>query len=215
MPFQAMLMTTASSEPDNGRRYRDKDNRACSEVDDDDEVDSEDDDEWSGENDEMDATIIAAVNGDLALAAVLIPFLHRDLRSAVQSKVENWQYHAAAGENVSTTGNSSAGGNGSNSSQGESPSGNKKRRRSDSRPRGRKDEEDDDEDNGGDDGGIDGDGHDLPGSPNQALPLLACPFYKRDPQKYNIQHITSRGQAKKTDYRSCAGPGFKSIQRLK
>ncbi|KAK3370971.1 hypothetical protein B0T24DRAFT_512290, partial [Lasiosphaeria ovina] len=44
--------------------------------------------------------------------------------------------------------------------------------------------------------------------------LLACPFHKRDPVKYGIQHGNS-GNGKKHRYRACMGPGFKSVQRLK
>jgi len=42
---------------------------------------------------------------------------------------------------------------------------------------------------------------------------LACPFYKLNPAKYSVQQpIRDKND---TNYRSCAGPGFKSIQRLK
>jgi hypothetical protein len=39
--------------------------------------------------------------------------------------------------------------------------------------------------------------------------LLACPFYKYDPRKYTCTSST------RTKYRTCAGPGFDSIARLK
>jgi hypothetical protein len=38
---------------------------------------------------------------------------------------------------------------------------------------------------------------------------LACPFYKYDPRKYTCTSST------RTKYRTCAGPGFDSIARLK
>jgi hypothetical protein len=46
------------------------------------------------------------------------------------------------------------------------------------------------------------------------LPRLACPFHKLNPAKYGIHHAQDQ-HSKKVDYRTCAGPGFKSIQRLK
>jgi hypothetical protein len=39
--------------------------------------------------------------------------------------------------------------------------------------------------------------------------LFACPFYKYDPRKYTCTNST------RTKYRTCAGPGFDSIARLK
>lgn len=55
---------------------------------------------------------------------------------------------------------------------------------------------------------------DEPDSPGRSPhPLLACPFHKRDPRKYSIQHEMVEN-ASKSVYRTCAGPGFKSIQRL-
>jgi hypothetical protein len=39
--------------------------------------------------------------------------------------------------------------------------------------------------------------------------LFACPFYKYDPMKYTCTNST------RTKYRTCAGPGFDSIARLK
>ncbi|KAK0736541.1 hypothetical protein B0T21DRAFT_289014 [Apiosordaria backusii] len=52
-----------------------------------------------------------------------------------------------------------------------------------------------------------------PLSGNVREPLLACPFHKRDPIKYNVHG--DFGAGKKHRYRPCTGPGFKSIQRLK
>ena len=39
--------------------------------------------------------------------------------------------------------------------------------------------------------------------------LLACPFHKNDPLKYRANHESG------IDFRSCAGPGFQTISRLK
>jgi hypothetical protein len=53
----------------------------------------------------------------------------------------------------------------------------------------------------------------------EPIPRLACPFHKKDPSKYNIQFDEAGDETadknKKTEYRACAGPGFKNIQRLK
>jgi hypothetical protein len=37
----------------------------------------------------------------------------------------------------------------------------------------------------------------------------ACPFYKHDPIKYAVNSLTGR------KYRTCAGPGFESVSRVK
>jgi hypothetical protein len=44
--------------------------------------------------------------------------------------------------------------------------------------------------------------------------LLACPFWKLDPAKYN-SHYRPDANTRKGKYRTCEGPGFTDIQRLK
>jgi len=171
-----------------------------------------DDNEWSGQNGNLESLIIEAVDGDLSLAAFLVPVLHHEFQHALKSKVESWQCTAARGNSDESPGNKP--------SKPEPPpgqdSGNsrKRRRRSSSDGGGREapgggdgDEGDEDEDRDGDLGQSPPDGAD-------STPTLACPFHKRDPVKYGIQPGNSAG-TKKHKYRGCIGPGYKSIQRLK
>ena len=177
------------------------------------EADGEEDDadDWSGDNDSLDATVIAAVEGDLRLAAFLIPLLHRDLRSAARTKVESWQYTAAGAD-------SSVGGGafGSPTSSEQSPNRSRKRRRQSNSGGNRGAGDDGDDDGDGDDGEHPDNVSGLPGTLDEHLVLyLACPFHKQNPAKYSIQHGPLLHGHKKDFYRSCAGPGFRSIQRLK
>ena len=175
----------------------------------------EEDNEWSGENGNLESLVVAAVDGDLALAAFLIPLLHKDLNLAVKSKVESWQCTTSHGNSDSPGGKSEK----SNPSRGQESGsgGSRKRRRRSSSTGGRREDigggwegEDgeDDEDNQGVDSTPAG-----PPDSTSAL-LLACPFHKHDPVKYGIQH-TNPANGKRHKYRACVGPGFKSIQRLK
>lgn len=182
-----------------------------SEAEDDDDSEGEDN-EWSGEDGSLEATVIAAVEGDLGLAAFLIPLIHKDLNSAVRKKVESWQHSAASGQQGSSPEcKSSKSATASDQSQ-SNPR--KRRRRSSSgggggRRMGGGGDDGEDEDEGGA-AGLNG----QPSPPYGAQFLLACPFHKRNPLKYGIQHGYA-GAGEKTYYRSCAGPGFKNIQRLK
>jgi len=157
--------------------------------------------DWSGEDGGLEALVISAVEGDLGSAASLIPVLHKYVISRLRSKVESWQ-------NCTTEGSHDSGGNGnsgvsSGTGQQDSPPRSHKRRRLGS-GNSNNPEEGGDEDN-------DGEGHERPAdnaaSPDGVQqPKLACPFHKNNPTKYSV-----------TDkkYRSCAGPGFQNIQRLR
>ncbi|KAJ4415917.1 hypothetical protein N0V85_002498 [Neurospora sp. IMI 360204] len=216
------------------------------------EEEEEDDNDWSGQNGNLESAVIEAVNGDLPLAAYLIPILHRDYNLAVKNKVESWQFGntsgsgsggnggAHGGNNLRERGNSDAsrgekssytpggsGGNGNGNSR-------KRRRRSNSDGGGREgrgfgngagggrgsgDWGGGGDGGGGDDGDEDedknidtGSGPGVAGN-EESQPMLACPFHKRDPEKYGIQQ-TNSANGKKHKYRACTGPGFKSIQRL-
>ncbi len=157
--------------------------------DNDDDDEEEDDNDWSGENDSLDATVIAAVGGDLVLAAFLIPLLHRDFQSAVRTKVESWQYTAAPGTRDSTSGD---GQSSVPQEQQASPSNSRKRRRraSSSGDGIKRDDEDGDSGDAGGGAPGDGGGDDVgrPADPAGDPPRLACPFHKLNPTKYNIQH---------------------------
>ncbi|CCC14535.1 hypothetical protein SMACR_09435 [Sordaria macrospora] len=218
------------------------------------EEEEEDDNDWSGQNGNLERAVIEAVNGDMPLAAYLIPILHRDYSLAVKNKVESWQFgntgsgtSGGGAQNLRERGNSDAS-RGEKSSYTNSPPGGsgangngnsrKRRRRSDSDGGGREgrgfgggaggggrgsDDWGGGGGRGGDGGGDDGDedeknidtgsGPGVAGN-EESQPMLACPFHKRDPEKYGIQQ-TNSANGKKHKYRACTGPGFKSIQRLK
>jgi len=178
--------------------------------------DQEEDDDWSGDNDTLDATVMAAVDGDYPLAAFLIPLLyrnlHRDPQSAARTKVESWQYTAASGTESSAGGDHFA-----SSSSPDPPARNSRKRRRQSVSGGDRDPGDDeDEDGDGDDGQNPDNSNGRPEAPDgQPVLYLACPFHKLNPSKYATQYGHLSPGRKKDYYRSCAGPGFKSIQRLK
>jgi hypothetical protein len=174
----------------------------------------EDDDDWSGQDANLEIVVLEALGGDLVLAANLIPILHKSFYSEfsanITKKVGPWRYdvtkcspgtEGASSEPIS-----------SNTRSNESNPRKRQRRPghlSHNRDADEEDEEDDDDENARNP-------KDLGGSPDTGgvLLRLACPFHKLDPTKYCIQHEAVEG-SKKADYRSCEGPGFKSIQRLK
>jgi hypothetical protein len=182
-----------------------------------DEDEDDSDDEWSCQDDNLEAVVLEALGGDLKLAAHLIPALHKSIYAEsmanITQKVGPWRSglikscSGADETNSSKTTSSNEQSNGSKSN----PRKRQKRPGSVNQSREVDDEEDDDDDD-------DKDGknsRENPASGSAApLPRLACPFHKLNPAKYGIQHSESQN-AKKTDYRSCAGPGFKNIQRLK
>lgn len=186
----------------------------CEDDDDDDE-----DDNWSGQDYNLEARILEALDYNLPLAAHLIPLLHQamyaEFATNITQKVGPWRQDV-------TTCAPAAGG----SSSQKSPSSGAPTNNSNNDPRKRQrnfglgqdmreadeeaDEDEDDDDDNRDPKRL----KDEPDSPGRSPhPLLACPFHKRDPQKYSIQHEMVEN-ARKSVYRTCAGPGFKSIQRL-
>jgi hypothetical protein len=161
---------------------------------------------------------LQAVGDDLALAAHLIPILHRSLHSELATnateKLGSWRYGVvkcaqgggADGEHTSSTGYRTDPTNNSRKRQRRQGSTNQNRNSDDF-----EEEEDDDDEDPQDFKGLE-DGTGTEGQ--QPLPRLACPFHKRDPAKYSIQHGDAEG-SRNAEYRSCEGPGFKSMQRLK
>lgn len=173
----------------------------------------DDDDEWSGQNGDLETLVVSAVGGDYSLAAFLIPHLHRDFNSALKSKVESWRCTTTArgsSDGSPDTSKSSPGGTAHSQDRASS----KKRRRtsSDDGSKERDGGADDEEGENGQDEDKDH-GKAGPGAPADQGLLLACPFHKQDPLKYGV-HGQS-GPGKKSKFRACTGPGFRSIQRLK
>lgn len=166
----------------------------------------------SDRSDRLDIAILTAVGGDIDLAVALIPHAHKLMRKSLQDKIDSWQIElvdpADAGDSYGT-------GSGSINASGspESTRGNRGGRQT-ARKRQRNSDSDNDQDEYEEEEGGAGTPGFL-GLPQEAEKLLlACPFHKYDPAKYGIQHLTP-GASRKDTYRACAGPGFKSIQRLK
>jgi hypothetical protein len=191
-------------------------NEEHNDRDEDDDDDDDDDDEWSGQDDDIDieAVVLRALGGDLSLAAYLIPILHRSfyadrIINATQ-KVAPWRNNIIKCSPDGSTGREPSLDVSSNQ-----PGGSRKKRRRESENQSREadedeDRDDDDEDNGspqGIGGNPDTGGHGI-------VHRLACPFHKFKPAKYGIQRSMAEN-SRKPDYRTCAGPGFKTIQRLK
>ncbi|KAK4183719.1 hypothetical protein QBC35DRAFT_442830 [Podospora australis] len=185
-------------------------------------ADSDDNDnEWSGENGNLESLVISAVDMDYSLAAFLIPRLYRDYNVALKSKVENWRSTAAATDGGSSSPSEEkhqASSANTSPTQGSPGQHSRKRRRTnsdDGLSREKKGNWDDDEEEDGEDEGRGGGKMGPPSTPLGSVrePLLACLFHKRDPIKYNAHG--EMGVGKRPKYRSCSGPGFKSIQRLK
>ncbi|KAL8420494.1 hypothetical protein RB594_003328 [Gaeumannomyces avenae] len=180
---------------------------------DDEDRENDDDDEYCGEDDGLDAAVIAAVDGDLALAAYLIPLLHRSFSSAVRTKVEAWQCGSPGGGSAGGRSSDSQHAGSSASGGNRSPIAPRKRRRRTSSGDGERAGDGDGGDD--DDEGGSGKANSHPETLDAHAPLLACPFHKLNPAKYGIQHGATSSNVKSDYYRACAGPGFKTIQRLK
>jgi hypothetical protein len=157
---------------------------------------------------------------DFDLAAHLIPRLHQilypEVSLGVSSKVGSWR-HAVT---KCTAGSGSATDSGTAGSSktltSDVPTSNSNEPRKRGRQQGAVNDEskqDDDED--------DEDGEErVPKrlKDNNSISIskyswLACPFHKMCPSKYGQHGLEVKG--KKGKYRTCAGPGFRSIQRLK
>jgi len=189
-----------------------------------DNEEEEDDDEndWSGQDDNLEARLVEALGHDLPLAAYLIPLLYKVFRSEVSAKITRtvgpWCRDVTKcapdrGTSSGKTPSSDAAANTSNTSNNDAR---KRSRGFDSLGHNHEpDDEDEDEEDEDDDKRDPKRSKNRPDSGGPAPnPRLACPFYKLDPAKYSVQHETIE-TGKKTDYRVCAGPGFRSITRLK
>lgn len=200
----------------NGEVESDTDESECESTCETDGQSEEDDDDndWSGQNGNIESLVISAVGSDYSLAAFLIPLLHRDFNLALKSKVENWR--------CTTTARGGSGGSSeakqppteSSPDQGAGSSRKRRRTNSDGGSHEEKDgwDEGEDEDRDDDDRGEVGARGGLTGDPNL---MLACPFHKLDPIKYGVHGSSGPVKRSKYAYRACAGPGFRSIQRLK
>lgn len=176
-----------------------------------------DDDGWSGANDYFEAKILNAVYPDLELAAHLITHLHSmfypGLSKKLSNKVWSWQERITMCPNGSstTTSKNSASSNATTSTP--RAEGSKRRRRSDFVEKS-PGEEDDDEDEDTDENRRKkpkdkaDEEYEIPSQ------RMACPFYKKNPLKYCTQ-LNQDGKFDDKLYRTCAGPGFRTIALLK
>jgi len=189
---------------------------------DDEEGDEKDENDWSGQDDNLEARLVDALGHDLPLAAYLIPHLYKVLRSEASAKITRtvgpWCHDVTKcapdrGTSSGKTPSANAAANASNASNSDDR---KRSRGLDSMSHDREPDDEDEDDEDEDDEKRDpkrSKNHRDSGGPTPN-PRLACPFYKLDPSKYGVQHDAIEN-GKKTDYRVCAGPGFKSITRLK
>jgi hypothetical protein len=187
------------------------------EEEDDDGDDQEDgeNDEWSGQDDNLEAIVLEALQGNREMAAYLIPILHQEFRSEcatnITQKIGPWlKCSPDTGATPSDQKSSS------NTNASESPTNNRKRqRRTESTGHRRKRDDEDEDDEEEDDEQRSPNEFGGPADANGVVILrLACPFHKRDPIKYSVQNGAAEG-TRKLEYRACAGPGFKNEQRLK
>ncbi|KAK2616429.1 hypothetical protein QQS21_000671 [Conoideocrella luteorostrata] len=165
----------------------------------------EDDNDWSGADDGLEELVISSVGGDLAFAASLIPSLHRYKATRLRNKVESWQSYTTKKPHGSS--GSGTGGTSNITREPDASPSSRKRRRSSSSSN----DNNNPGEGGGGGGGNGGEGHGQPpdfvSQPDRPQPpKLACPFHKHNPTKYS---------AVNRKYRTCAGPGFRNIQRLK
>jgi hypothetical protein len=169
----------------------------------DNEYEDDEGDDW------LETTLLAAAGGDLELAATLISTLPRELMLATRAKGNSGQNTAAGGTGIPCErqhGDLTGPTGGVSTSQRKR----KKISESDSRTNANEEDGEEEEDKGSNDGNNFGQ-EVSEGAPN----LLACPFHKLDSIKYGIHSTHLNGGGNTRDYRTCAGPGFKTIQRFK
>lgn len=179
------------------------------------------DDEWSGINDYFESAILQAVFPDLELAAHLITQLYSmfypGASKPIFRKFSLWR------ENIRTC-NTDSGGSGttekgpvssSTATPSTSKTGSSKRDRlssSTNSNNGEDGEEDDDDAEENRRKRVKENNLDV----RTVIPAqkFACPFHKIAPSRYCVQH-NQEGEINDKQYRTCAGPGFKTIQPLK
>lgn len=191
--------------------------RSGDEGEDDGNEESDEVDEWSGQDDNLEAMVVQALQGDLALAAQMIPVLHKmyyiKFQTIIKQKIGPWRN----GITKCSGGPEDGGGESCSPDQLNQSNPRKRQRRpgNNNQERGRND--DDPNEDGDDENGDSKETGDPAANSTPAQnPYLACPFHKFDPAKYSTQYSSSEIPEEKLNYyRSCAGPGSTSIQRLK
>jgi hypothetical protein len=185
-----------------------------SEEEDNSEDDDDSDDEWSCQVDNLQAIVLEALGGDLEVATHLILVLHKTIYTEFMANIaqkfgsrRNGLPKSTPPRAEETTSNKTTSSNEQNNDSRTNPR--KRQRRPHSVKQNREaDEDEDDGDEDNQDGKSLGENHGC-GS-TVPLPRLAGLFHRLNPAKYGIQHGKVQN-AEKTNYQSCAGPGFKSI----
>lgn len=213
LTFSAESMSTtptAGESKELGRQENSGSDVSDSESESEEDSDDEEipDGEWSGANDNIEATLYQAVYPDLKLAVHLIstmyPTIVRSYNKKISRKVYSWQE-----KNIATcgTGSGTASTSTETSPQGTSNAANKsspkRDRQSDSPDDDIGDDEDDDLDESRRKRRKEKDDDNEPEIPEQKL---ACPFFKNDPVKYS---------AAQSGHKSCTGPGYVTVASLK
>ncbi len=178
------------------------------------EDEEERDDDWSGQDTSLESVILEALGGDLVLAAQLIPVLHKsfycEFAADITRKVAPW----ANGITKFSEGGSPAQTSFPVEPENQSSNPRKRQRRFGSGNHNSREQDDDEDDEDEDEKDPNSFGNGTENIAASPVLRLACPFYKRDPAKYCIQHDAT-DNTKRINYRTCEGPGFNSIQRLK
>lgn len=152
----------------------------------------------AGDVDMFETNVLQIVGYDFALAASLIPILHIMAHQDHMSAITR-----GAGEADRKNAGTSAEGGQSSSSGG---SGRKRSADKSGQDQDTRNHNDEDEEDGNKD-------HDLKRTRRQKSPRLACPFHKWMPEKYNMYYEADQSGTPK--FRTCHGPGFDNISRLK
>jgi hypothetical protein len=178
----------------------------------DDESESENDsieERWVSTDEDFEARVLRATENNFGLAARLIPQLYEMFQQEESSVVGFWEtsYRKRVG-NSYDQGSKIQGGGGDSLGNGTGQNSNdRKRQRED-------DEENGEEDKNSQEGNRDGDRGNTKGCGGGGSypPLLACPFNKKYPLKYNGSYRSPYGG--KYEYRTCDS-GFENDHRFR
>lgn len=189
-------------------------------LDDDDNADEDSNDSWGLHIHILETAALKAFRNDLNLAAFILSNINqilglRNSRDLSKQKVDSWipcinKYSPNSSENGSGKTESSYASQSTGNSAGQS----RKRLRSANQKhqveRGDRGEDEDDQQDRDPKNFKEGG----PWDKFDEGPLLACPFWKQDPSRYN-KHYRPDAKSRRGKYQKCEGPGFPNLQRLK
>lgn len=177
-----------------------------------------DEDEWSGVNDGFETAILQAVFPDLELAAHLITQLYTMFYPGssrrISRKVSSWRENIRTCPTDSGTASTEKGPvSSSNATLSLSKQGSSKRDRLSGSTDSNIDEEEGDGDDSDENRRKRIKDNSLDARSVMPSQRFACPFNKMEPSRYC--QFSQEGEVTDKKYRSCTGPGFKSLQLLK